>query len=101
MPHQKVASIADGQRVANSYPTYIHTCLGNMRNVTKLFVVGPVPRRARPDCDDEALARRLQEQWISEDSSGRDGLGMFAGADAQVTNVHINKLDPSVNRTLF
>lgn len=46
------------------------------------------PRRTRTEEEDEALARRLQEQWISEDTEitagGGVGLGGAAGGGVQV-----------------
>lgn len=62
-----------------------------MRNAKKkkckIISGKPKHRRGRPESEDEALARRLQEQWLSEDSAGRGGGGMFAGGGAQVTDV--------------
>lgn len=34
--------------------------------------------------DDEALARRLQEQWLSEDSSAGQGEGVGFGGSTEV-----------------
>ena len=42
-------------------------------------------RRARTE-EDEALARRLQAQWISEDSAGRDDEGDNGMGGLQVTD---------------
>jgi len=40
-----------------------------------------------PSYEDEALARRLQEQWLSEDSSARQGEGVGVGGSAEVTKL--------------
>ncbi len=43
-----------------------------------------VPPRP-PSYEDEALARRLQEQWLSEDSRAGQGEGVGFGGSTEVT----------------